>query len=140
MSSNGIVKYCPCCGDIEYNGEINDNKCCKFCGTTLKNTSFTFKDIIGNEENDKKLEEMIISSPEYNENLREKRHSQSTLFGGSKTSATSSVHCPYCKSTNVSRLSTVGKVFSVGLLGLASNKVGKQWHCNNCNSNCSCRV
>lgn len=44
------------------------------------------------------------------------------------------VHCPYCNSTNVKRISTTSKVTSVAMLGIASNKIGKQWHCNNCKS------
>lgn len=45
------------------------------------------------------------------------------------------VMCPYCKSTNVVKLSMLGKVVSVEVLGAASNKIGKQWHCNDCDSN-----
>lgn len=42
--------------------------------------------------------------------------------------------CPYCKSTNVSKISTLGRGVSIGIFGLASSKVGKQWHCNKCKS------
>lgn len=52
----------------------------------------------------------------------------------SKSSITNSVSCPYCKSTNVSKISTLGRSISVGFFGLASGKVGKQWHCNGCGS------
>lgn len=45
------------------------------------------------------------------------------------------VHCPYCNSTNVTKISTVDRVVSTGLFGLASKKIGKQWHCNECKSN-----
>lgn len=44
------------------------------------------------------------------------------------------VHCPYCKSTNVKKISLTGKALSVGTLGILSKKIGKQWHCNNCKS------
>lgn len=44
------------------------------------------------------------------------------------------IKCPYCKATNVTKISTAGRVVSVGLFGLGSSKVGKQWHCNNCKS------
>lgn len=44
------------------------------------------------------------------------------------------VHCPYCKSTNVKKISFTGKALSVGTLGILSKKIGKQWHCNNCKS------
>ena len=42
--------------------------------------------------------------------------------------------CPYCNSTNLSKISTMSRAVSVGIFGLASSKVGKQWHCNNCKS------
>lgn len=45
------------------------------------------------------------------------------------------VKCPYCNSTNVTKISTVDRVVSTGLFGLASKKIGKQWHCNECKSN-----
>lgn len=44
------------------------------------------------------------------------------------------VTCPYCKSTNVKRITTAGRVTGVIMLGLASSNIGKQWYCNNCKS------
>ena len=132
MSCKTIIKYCPVCGNLEFD---ESRESCQFCNAPLKDSKYTFDEWIKDDEANKKINEMAMSSPNYNEELAQKRENAMYLFGGSKTSATSSVQCPYCKSTNVSRLSTVGKVFSVGLLGLASNKVGKQWHCNSCNSN-----
>lgn len=44
------------------------------------------------------------------------------------------VPCPYCKSTNTEKISTVSRAVSVSLVGAASGKIGKQWHCNNCGS------
>ncbi len=48
--------------------------------------------------------------------------------------AAPTVECPYCHSTNTKKISTLGRVFSTEFLGLGSGKVGKQWHCNKCNS------
>ena len=42
--------------------------------------------------------------------------------------------CPTCGSTNIKKISTTNRIVSTGLFGLASSKIGKQWHCNNCNS------
>lgn len=44
------------------------------------------------------------------------------------------VICPYCKSKNTKKLGVASRSFSIGLFGLGSSKIGKQWHCNNCNS------
>lgn len=46
-----------------------------------------------------------------------------------------SITCPYCHSTNVSKIGTVDRGLSIGMTGLASGKLGKQWHCNKCKSN-----
>lgn len=42
--------------------------------------------------------------------------------------------CPTCNSTNIKRISGTSKAVSVALFGLLSQKVKKQWHCNNCGS------
>lgn len=44
------------------------------------------------------------------------------------------VNCPYCKSTNVKKISASSRVGSVMMFGIFSKKIGKQWHCNNCKS------
>lgn len=50
-----------------------------------------------------------------------------------KTNANSyGVKCPYCQSTNVKKISITSRAVSVGAVGVASGKIGKQWHCNNC--------
>lgn len=40
--------------------------------------------------------------------------------------------CPTCGSTNISKISTLNRMFSVGMFGLASGKIGKTHKCNNC--------
>ena len=42
--------------------------------------------------------------------------------------------CPYCHSTNTKKISGSSRVASFLTFGLASKKVGKQWHCNECGS------
>ena len=44
------------------------------------------------------------------------------------------ITCPYCQSIDVKKITTTGRMFSMGFFGLASSKVGKQWHCNKCKS------
>lgn len=48
--------------------------------------------------------------------------------------STPHVTCPYCHSTNTKKISTISRAGSIGLFGIFSKKVGKQWHCNNCGS------
>ncbi len=44
------------------------------------------------------------------------------------------IECPYCHSTNTKKIGTTSRMVSAGMFGLASKKIGKQWHCNNCKS------
>ena len=44
------------------------------------------------------------------------------------------ITCPYCNSTDTKKIGGASRWLSVGMFGLASKKVGKQWHCNNCGS------
>ena len=44
------------------------------------------------------------------------------------------ITCPYCKSTNTKKLSSLSRALSAGIFGLGSSKIGKQWHCNSCGS------
>lgn len=44
------------------------------------------------------------------------------------------VECPYCHSHNTTKISGMSRWLSVGLFGIGSKKVGKQWHCKSCGS------
>lgn len=44
------------------------------------------------------------------------------------------IKCPYCQSTDTSKISLASRVVSTGLFGLGSKKIGKQYHCNKCKS------
>ena len=44
------------------------------------------------------------------------------------------VYCPYCNSSNVTKISIVNRAVSVGMFGLASSKIGKTHKCNDCGS------
>lgn len=45
------------------------------------------------------------------------------------------VQCPYCKSYDTTKITAGSRVASAVMWGVASNKLGKQWHCNKCKSN-----
>ena len=40
--------------------------------------------------------------------------------------------CPTCNSTDIEKISMVGKITSVSVFGLASNNIGKTFKCNKC--------
>lgn len=41
-------------------------------------------------------------------------------------------HCPTCGSTNVKRITTLNRAISIGILGILSGKIGKNYECLNC--------
>lgn len=139
-----IIKCCPKCGEIDfYNGEV----CC-YCKLAGHNTKYIDTEYDFNKEDWREHEaeiteaiyqEYVYNNPLYDESefnariKREERIAKESLFS-SRPKESNQVTCPYCKSTNVTKISTAGRVISVGLFGLGSSKVGKQWHCNNCKS------
>lgn len=44
------------------------------------------------------------------------------------------VHCPYCNSTSVKKITATSRTTSILVWGIGSGKIGKQWHCYNCKS------
>lgn len=92
------------------------------------------------------LENVIKKSPQFSQNALEKRlidyeewnkesirKVRSGNFDGNMSLY--GVSCPYCLSPNTEKITAVSRSASVGFFGLFSKKIGKQWHCNNCNSN-----
>lgn len=45
------------------------------------------------------------------------------------------IHCPYCNSTNVKKITTTSKAVHIAIFGIFSmGRNSKQWHCNDCKS------
>ena len=65
---------------------------------------------------------------------QEDRESQEELERQRKALKNISPKCPYCGSYHTSKIGVVSRGISIGIVGLASSKIGKQWHCNHCNS------
>lgn len=61
--------------------------------------------------------------------------SESSRPSNQSSSSSHSIICPYCGSSQISRISSISRLTSVYFWGIGSSKVGKQWHCTNCNSN-----
>lgn len=70
----------------------------------------------------------LESSPEWEEQCKQ------TVIAQNTRSTTPTITCPYCQSTNTSKISTTSRMLSAGLFGLGSKKIGKQWHCGKCGS------
>lgn len=105
---------CPLCGtkyDLPVTKCTAKNKKWKsICGFDYRAIDDTEEIAKMNEEKERKQEELLSQQP------------------------SNQVHCPYCNSTNVNKLSSTKKAMSIIGFGILSNKIGKQWHCNNCKS------
>lgn len=115
-----IIRVYECkkckCNKMTTNGVL-DNLICKICGGELC-FSYSY------EHNSNNGMRAIKNSNAKNKFISQSNNLQST----------SQILCPYCQSTNISKIGTLNRVVSVGMFGLASKKIGKQWHCNNCKS------
>lgn len=53
----------------------------------------------------------------------------------SKREEENTIHCPYCNSTNVKKITTTSKAVHTAIFGIFSmGRNSKQWHCNKCKS------
>lgn len=108
---------CPNCREFyDYDSSEEYEAVCSECGIPL---DFFGSFDMDTEKKPEKVPEM--SDEQFRQFLK-------TLDGPQVT-------CPYCSSTRVSRISILGRMVSVEFWGLASNKLGKQWHCDDCGSN-----
>lgn len=123
---------CLDCGDMYKNNGNNNHECVVCHSNNVKNVkdlNFTIDDyfeIMKISEDGNFIYEMLklkTNNPiEYQLKLQQLQ------------STTKQPTCPFCKSNNVKKISGSSKAVSVALWGLFSQKVKKQWHCNNCNS------
>lgn len=155
LRRGGIMKkdklcYCTKCGAVRNEFEyIDTNGKCFYC----KNENIEFVPdkyityiaeivpLLKEELEEDFIEDVVKKSPNFNQESYEQRikyiadrQRQDSMSKISSAGKSTSVICPYCNSSNVSKISTLGRSISVGLFGLASGKVGKQWHCNGCKS------
>lgn len=152
--------YCPKCGDMHFIS--NDNNKCVICGTDMIETpheydlSKNFMDEIMKmgwkdnkhilcEKEQSFFDEVISKSPEFDINLYNNRDSimkqreqnfNATIEHG-KAILEAKNHkpkCPYCGSTNLSKISAVRRAVKTSLFGIfgAIDDAGKTYQCNDC--------
>ena len=133
------MKTCPKC-----NGKyFDDDEYCSECNIAL----------VDNKEYNEILAELqMMTYEELEKHKYDKRYrvaykynySHGSISGSSYTSKTSmpvkqSINstsniptCPTCGSTNVKHISTLNRAVSIGVFGLFSSKIGKNYECLNC--------
>lgn len=132
------VTFCERCGYLK--GALNNSRICPCCGYTLIDSELSFESFmaLSDDELYRYSEAHLdpsVSTSEYfrkykawNEALSAKIDREHAEFNRDHP------ECPYCHTRNTKRISTSSRLLSVGLFGLGSKKIGKQWHCDNCNS------
>lgn len=139
---------CPEC-----NKEISDkSKTCIYCGFPLNTNNIC---LVNGKEYDLSF---LLNNSEYIDKLVKFVQLTDCYFGDSSDEITkiiennkipkilniktneqfkqeqNQVHCPYCRSTNLKRITTTAKVLNIAMFGLLGNKRKYQWHCNSCNT------
>lgn len=84
------------------------------------------------------IENIIKTSPDFDQTAWDRRIANQEIRDRQwemlKQEQVNQPKCPTCGSTNISKISTLNRTVSVGLLGLASSKIGKTHKCNKCGS------
>lgn len=138
--SSTKVNICPKCGHIWGKYEK-----CQDCGTKLIDCNILFDDyknmdVIESWEFKQELyKKYVIGSPEFDKVLFDKIYKEGQdLCNAYKASLSipsePKVTCPYCKSTNTKKISSMAKAANIAMFGIFGNKRKYQWHCNNCSS------
>lgn len=153
--------YCKKCGRILI---YNHEKCDVCSSPMYKAPEKYEKEIVlSKNQEDQFYEELVKPSPEFDEELfnarpqilakKDKEHNQYKAICNDLNkgydmrtalkhvkdaeegrSSKPEVECPYCHSCNTTKISGASRWLSVGLFGIGSKKVGKQWHCKSCGS------
>lgn len=132
-----FVGYCPVCGDIDLGIEQDKEHKCLYCNHETIITKYSLEEYFKNRTGVKQiLKEFAKNSPEFDEELARKREEENdkVLHGrGTPMSSQQNVpKCPTCGSTNIKHITTLNRAVSVGILGLLSGKIGKNYECLNC--------
>lgn len=128
--SVSYMSICPKCANFKMMSNC--------CGGNVIKTDTTFEEAM--RLSDKQEEDLInhyietLIKDTYDPKAKEEREAnEKHPFNGYVPD--DSPKCPYCQSTNISKIGTLNRMTSVGLFGLASSKIGKTHKCNSCGSN-----
>lgn len=140
----GKVKYiCPRCGAM-HTRLPREVVYCRYCKTQLIETKVTCEEYavaIHNKTDDKLdaelFNEYVRNNPLYDpdEETRtylKRQADKAEIERKYSSNNTSKPKCPQCGSENIRPISTTSRLLSVGVFGLASGKIGKNYECLNC--------
>lgn len=135
------MNICPKCGKTYLHKET-----CPDCGTKMVSCHCSEEEScrmvdegIFEQWEQQMREKYVVGSPEFDEVLYNKRlqeeKAEADYYASIPTRPSEpKITCPYCHSTNTKKIGVISRSVSVGLFGLGSKKINRQWHCNNCGS------
>lgn len=128
------MSCCPKCGDVG-----DDVGICPYCGEKQIRTKYTLIDLLERDDIDdeKIVKEYALCSPLFDEDLYRSRINKEKLLQKTtldKQRETNKPKCPTCGSTNIKHISTLNRAVSIGMLGIFSGKIGKNYECLDCKS------
>lgn len=126
------MSCCPKCGDVG-----DDLNICPYCGEKQIRTKYTLIDLLEQDDIDdeKIVDEYARCSPLFDEDLYRSRINKEKLLQKAtldKQRETNKPKCPTCGSTNIKHISTLNRAVSIGMLGIFSGKIGKNYECLHC--------
>ena len=132
MGKTIYLSICPKCASFKVNTK------CPFCNIDRIKTNISIDESM--EMNDKQEEELInhyietLIKDTYDPKAREYReNNEKPVFAGYVPD--NKVTCPYCKSTNTSKITISSKAVHTAVFGIWSmGRNAKEFHCNNCRS------
>lgn len=119
------------------NGEHNKENICRYCNIPRIETDVDIMDVIKNNDEKEELKQRhCYNNPLYDPELAEKidKEVNENVRNIHLTPIQSPnvPKCPTCGSTNIKRISTANRAVSIGLFGLLSGKIGKNYECRDC--------
>lgn len=127
---------CPKCATI-VNGEHNEENICRYCNIPRIETDVDIMDVIKNNDVKEELKQRYcynnpLYDPELSEKIDKEVHENVRNIHPTPMQSPNVPKCPTCGSTNIKRISTANRAVSIGLFGLLSGKIGKNYECRNC--------
>ena len=134
-----MLYYCEKCGGTG----VLDFDVCVQCGShnSYKSVPDEYVDDYAIKDDLKAefIENIVKSSPNFDQECWDRREAfkeiqkhNNELLENDKVKQANVPKCPTCGSSNIKRVSGTSKAVSVVMFGLLSQKVKKQFHCNNC--------
>lgn len=145
MSQNLLV--CQHCQTYFFT-DLEETNCCPHCNSQLEMSDITYENYKSMPKVKKcknckrKYPKIFIKCPKCNQQLIKLSTKNKQLdkqvneikkeIQEYQENQSNTPKCPTCGSTNVKHISTLNRAVSIGVFGLFSSKIGKNYECLNC--------